>query len=71
MYLLNSTARQHDMCIPAPFGPGLSAVEAQKYAYMEIWCSNYDEPGDDFTEFRFFASNNNSEVVKVVRHHGY
>jgi hypothetical protein len=37
-----------------PFGPGFSATEAADADKMEVWHTQFKDPGPDYSEFRLF-----------------
>ena len=37
---------------PPPFGPGFGPDVMSKTETVEVWGSSFDDPGQDFTEFR-------------------
>ncbi len=39
---------------PPPFGPGFAAEIVAKTEKLEVHCSEFKDPGPDFTEFRAF-----------------
>lgn len=38
----------------APFGPGLTEEQAKGVTKVEVWCSSFNDPGPDYTDFKFF-----------------
>ncbi len=56
MYLMN-TIPMDDQSVPnavdtPPFGPGFSEDEARNADAMEIWGTQFNDPGPDYVEFR-------------------
>lgn len=45
--------REHALT-PPPFGPGFGNGQVKTATRMEIWGTNFNDPGPDFTEFRLF-----------------
>ncbi len=37
-----------------PFGPGFDRATAEDAVRMEVWCTSFNDPSPDFTEFRLF-----------------
>ena len=44
----------------APFGPGFPKETADQAERLEIWASEFSEPGPDYCEFRLFGAQGQS-----------
>lgn len=53
-HLLKETTNKDEMMAGPPFGPGVCRDIAEKAARMEVWGSNFNEPGPDYCEFRLY-----------------
>ena len=58
MYLHSTYLQQDDIvqqaCTKPPFGPGFSQDAAKKAAKMEVWATNFTDPGEDYCLFKLF-----------------
>lgn len=55
MYLAETAvgdALEKAATLAAPFGPGFQKEHLKDAAKLEIWCSNFNDPGPDRSEFR-------------------
>jgi hypothetical protein len=52
---------------PRPMGAGLN--DAADVEVVEVWCSDFLDPGDDFNDFRIY--NAQGELLRTVRINGY
>lgn len=51
-----------------PFGPGFDLPLNSRGYCMEVWGTEINDPGPDYTEFRLFSG---EEMVKTERIAGY
>jgi hypothetical protein len=54
---------------PPPLGPGFTYKQCQEADKLEIWGTNHDDPGPDFTLFQLF--DRNGKVIAEKRIDGY
>jgi hypothetical protein len=57
MHLISrATGKQarDDAGAPKPFGPGFPVGALKNVETLEVWGSEFKDPGPDFTEFRVF-----------------
>ncbi len=52
---------------PRPFGPGLKPDA--RVEFVEVWGSSFNDPGDDWCEFRMFAADD--QELGSYRFSGY
>lgn len=49
-----------------PFGPRFTEEQVSKAVKMEIWCTNFSDPGDDYTEFRLIDAEGKIISTKTI-----
>lgn len=67
MYLITRSESLAEMEAYPPFGPGFKDIP--EGSYMEVWGSEFNMDGDDFTEFRLFDTS--GTLIKKARVGGY
>jgi hypothetical protein len=69
MHLVETVKDRDQMCEKPPFGAGFPRELAEKADHMEWWGSSFDDPGDDYNEYKLVGAN--GQVIATKRVAGY
>jgi len=67
MRLIRKTKDMRDMKEPKPMGPAFDVLQAGQATWMEIWGSEFGDPGEDKVEFRLVDSDNKIIAIREVK----
>lgn len=69
MHLIEITTDKKLMTARRPMGAGITEAAAAEVTTMEVWGSSYNDPGDDFCEFRLKRAD--GTVIQIITVPGY